>query len=82
VVLTAVLGHDSEGRVDGTVPGRFNVEEERGTDVDEDAEDVEEGVRWRRMRRRSGCRRVCDREMTGLGFIGSGTHQKKNSHYI
>jgi hypothetical protein len=44
-------------------------------------EDVVEGARWRqmwRMQRRSRHRRVCDREMTELGFRGSGTFTKKN----
>jgi hypothetical protein len=76
-----VLGRGSEGRTDNAILGRFNVEE-RGTDVDADVEDVEEGKRWRRMMRRSGWRRVCDREMTRLWFRGSVTLQKKNSRYI
>jgi hypothetical protein len=30
---SAALRHDSEGRADGAVPGRFNVDEERGANV-------------------------------------------------
>jgi hypothetical protein len=36
VVLTAVLGHDGEGRADGTVPGHFDVEEEQGAVMEEE----------------------------------------------
>jgi hypothetical protein len=87
VVLTAIPGYDSEGRADDVVPGRFDVEQERGTSVEEvqgtsveeHAYDVEEGTRWRQMLRRSGHQRVCGREMKGLGFRGSGTHENKNS---
>jgi hypothetical protein len=58
------------------VPGRFNVEEERGADVEEEqgtgveahAKDVMEGA-WR-TRRRSRRQRVCGREITGLEFRG------------
>jgi hypothetical protein len=35
MVPTTVLRCGGEGRVDGAVPGCFNVEEERGTDVEE-----------------------------------------------
>jgi hypothetical protein len=45
-----------EGWADDTIPIFFNVEEERGADVEAH---VEEGVWWRRTRRRSGRRRVC-----------------------
>jgi hypothetical protein len=47
--------------------------------VEAQAEDMEEGGRWRRTWRRSGCRWVCGGEMIGLGFRGSGTLKKKNS---
>jgi hypothetical protein len=43
------------------------------------AEDAEEGLQWRRMQRRSGHRQMCDGEIKGLGFRGSGTLKKKNS---
>jgi hypothetical protein len=87
VVPTALPGRGGEGRADGAVPGRFNVEEERGTHVEEErdagveahAEDTEEGARWRRTWRRSGHRWVCGEEMTGLVFRGLGTLKKKNS---
>jgi hypothetical protein len=74
----AVPGRSGEGGVDGAVPGRFDVEENRDTDVEAHTEDVVEGARWRQTRRRSRHRRVCDREMTELGFRGSGTFKKKN----
>jgi hypothetical protein len=57
----------------GAVPGHFDVEEERGANVEAHME----GTR-RRQKRRSGRWRVCDGEMTGLGFRGSGTLKKKN----
>jgi hypothetical protein len=67
------------------VPGCFDVEEERGTDVEEQgtgveahAEDVMEGA-WR-TRRRSGRRRVCGGEITGLLFRGLGTLKKNNNN--
>jgi hypothetical protein len=50
-----------------------HTEEERGTDVEAVA------VALRHTWRRSEHRWVCDREMTGLGFRGSGTLRKKNS---
>jgi hypothetical protein len=53
--------------------------EQRGTGVEAHAEDVEEGMRWRRTQRRSGRWRVCGREMKGLGFRSSDTLKKKNS---
>jgi hypothetical protein len=36
VVPTALPGRGGEGRADSAVPGRFNVEEERGTHVEEE----------------------------------------------
>jgi hypothetical protein len=80
VVPMVFPGRGGEGRVNGVVPGRFYVEEEQGTDVEAHVEDVEEGARWRRMRRRSGRRQVCDAEMKDLEFRGSGTLNKKNSN--
>jgi hypothetical protein len=47
VVPMVVPGHDGEGRADGAVLRHFNMEEERGTDVEAHAEDMEEGARWR-----------------------------------
>jgi hypothetical protein len=71
-----------EGRPDGVVPRHFNVEEERGTGVETHVDDAVEGAWWRRTWRRwrrSGHRQVCGKEITGLGFRGSGTLKKKNS---
>jgi hypothetical protein len=79
VVPMVVPGHDGEGRADGAVLRHFNMEEERGADVEAHAEDMEEGAWWRRTRRRSGRQWVCDKEMKGLWFRGSGTLKKKNS---
>jgi hypothetical protein len=56
---------DGEGRADGAVPGCFDVEEERGADVEAHAEDAVKGARWRRTRRRSWRQWVCGWEMTG-----------------
>jgi hypothetical protein len=79
MVPTTVPERHDEGRADGAVPGHFDVEEERGASVEAHAEDAEEGVRWRRMRRRSERRWVSGREMKRLRFRGSGTLKKKNS---
>jgi hypothetical protein len=51
---TMVPGHGGEGRVDDTIPGRFNVEEERGVSMEVYTENAEEGAWWRQMWRRSG----------------------------
>jgi hypothetical protein len=59
--------------------GCFNMEEERGDDVEAHTEDAEEGVPWRRTRRRSERWRICDGEMIGLEFRGSNTLKKKIS---
>jgi hypothetical protein len=53
--------------LDGGHAMEVHAEEERGTGVEV------VGVASRQMRRRSGHRRVCGGEMTGLGFRGSGT---------
>jgi hypothetical protein len=79
VVPTAVPGHGGEGRANGAVLRRFNMEEERGDDVEAHTEDAEEGVPWRRTRRRSERWRICDGEMIGLEFRGSNTLKKKIS---
>jgi hypothetical protein len=47
VVPMVVPGHDGEGRADGAVLRHFNMEEERGADVEAHEEDMEEGARWR-----------------------------------
>jgi hypothetical protein len=95
VVPIAVLRRGGEGQMDGAIPGRFDVEEERGASVEEErgagveaergtgveahTEDTEEGARWRWTQRRSRRRWVCGGEMKGLGFRGKGTLKKKNS---
>jgi hypothetical protein len=63
-----VPGRGGEGWVDDAVLGRFDVEEERGVGVEAHAEDVEEGAWWRRTRKRSRRRRVCDRKIKGYGL--------------
>jgi hypothetical protein len=52
--------------------------EERGTNMEVHAEDVEEGARWRQTRRRSGRRRVW-RGYDRVRISGLGTLKKKNS---
>jgi hypothetical protein len=42
--------------VHGAVLERFDMEEERGDDVEAHAEDAVEGTWWKHMRRRSGHR--------------------------
>jgi hypothetical protein len=79
VVPMELPGRGGEGRADGAVPGRFNVEEERDAGVEAHAEDTEDGAWWRQTWRRSGHRWVCGEEMTGLVFRGLGTLKKKNS---
>jgi hypothetical protein len=70
VVSTAVPRSGGEGRADDAVLEHFDMEEERGADVEAHTEDGEEGAWWRRTWRRSGRRWVCGEEMTGLGFRG------------
>jgi hypothetical protein len=41
--------------------------------VEAHIEDAEEGARWRRTQRRSGCRQLYGRKMKGLWFRGLGT---------
>jgi hypothetical protein len=82
VAPTAVPGRDGEGRVNGAVPGPFDVEEERDTGMEEERgtgveAHMEEGMQWRWTRRTRMT--VCGGEMTGLGFRGLGTLKKKNS---
>jgi hypothetical protein len=76
VVSTMVPERGGKGLAIGTVPLRFDMEEEQGADVEAHAV---EGARWRQTRRRSGHRRVCGGEMKGLGFRGSDTIKYKNS---
>jgi hypothetical protein len=79
VVSMEVPGCGGEGRADDVVPQRFDVEEERGADVEAHTEDAEDGARWRWTRSRSRHRWVCGGKMKGLGFRCSGTLKKKKN---
>jgi hypothetical protein len=78
VVPTVVPGHDGEGQADGAIPRRGD-EGQRTTLLGCVVEANVEGTRSRQTHWRSGHRWVCCGKMTGLGFGGSGTLEKKNS---